>query len=1308
MAIGDFNGDGLPDIAWVDFSTSPSKLHILMATAGGDYTNAPDITFPVTTRPPECVVADFNKDGHQDLACTSAYEFTNNVDVYLGNGDGTFQTPVVTAVPFQDNGSYSIPLLMLAGDLNGDGYPDLIEGQGYGGQNEILLGDGKGGFTVASAVQSDINNGAVFAADVNADGIPDLLLSQGPEVELGTGGGKFGLVTNYSTLANYGANCVFHDMENSGHLDAVCGFVDSSDGDITGGSRLIILRGNPDGSFNTTPISTTQYGDQAYELDGFGTFLFPKAVYDANGDGIPDVLAYAADGTSVLLGQTGLTFAYPMHFATGYFASDFGLADYQFRVADMNGDGIPDVVSIAAHGIYISYGQSDGTLATAPAYEMGELLTAATVADFNGDGVPDVASTGEVPIHLSLGKGDGTFLAPTNLSNGTSSINFRGGWILHGDFNGDHKQDLVASDSTGAPWLLFGNGDGSFQPPIAITSASNNYFHNLRDAAAVDINGDGRTDLMNATVNSTGATLIANLSNGDGSFTSVTSTVPDDAIYNIPLPSFADFNKDGKLDAVYGGLTHLYTAQGNGDGTFTPGVALSIPALSGIATTNAIATATADFDGDGNADIAVLAVYGSTGSWNNTYYTAVWVYYGNGNGGFSTPVFAGSFDREYLNLTAVDLNRDGLADLVLGFSSAYATSLVDLAFGDNVAVVNSQPGRTFGAEMDYTAGYSTLVPIVTDLNGDGYPDIVVPNNGGASSELSGNSITVLLNSGAVTGPPSTTSLTCSPASITVFNTAALTATVISTSGTPTGSIAFTDNGAALATQSLLSGAANLTYTGLVVGTHTLTATFVPTGAFGASSASCTETVTTLPSTSVLSITPSTSTYGSPVTLNATVSPATPPGPSTPTGTVTFYNGSSAIGTATLAAGSASLTLSTLPGGTDNLTCTYSGSSIYSASSCNIVPLPVNAAPTALTLTSSNNPATALTAVTFTASLAANGKPVGAGDTITLSLNGQTFTLTTTANGSATYTINTLTPNTYPVTASFAGTSNLLASTGSLTEVVSPAPTTTTLTVSPNPAYATQTVNITAAVSAQGTSAQPTTGTVTFYDGATSLGTQSVSLVSTATPTISTLAVGTHPITAVFTPATDTFVTSTSPVVNEVILASGFTIALAPGSITMQRGASATAAIKLTSVGNFAGPLSLTYGTLPTNASASINPGSVTLSTGGTASSTLSLNTLLKSSGSVSDIPTRPGSRALPAVFAAFALLFVPLGWARRKNLTRLLSLALLALALQTTTGCTNAWYTAATVAPGTYQIPVIATDVNHNTQTATLTITITP
>ena len=1304
LAIGDFNGDGRPDIAWVDISTSPHVLHILLAQAGGEYLAAPSITFPTsTTSSEECLTADFNRDGHQDLVCSNAYEFSNSLNVFLGNGDGTFQAPINTSVPAQNNAGYVVPELFSVGDLNGDGFPDLIESEAEEAGLQVLLGRGDGTFKIGVVAQSGINNPPPFVADVNGDGKPDILLGLSPEVELGNGDGTFGAITQYG-VSPYPA-CMFHDIDGDGHLDAVCGSSFTL-------PSLTVLHGNADGTFNTAPIDTQSFSTTAAPA----TFMFPMAIYDANGDGVPDILAYAYDGASILLGQSGSSFTYPSHYAAGFMPFDELLPQYQFFVADMNVDGIPDVVSIATHGIYISYGVKDGSLATAPAYEVGHSLLNATVVDFNGDGIPDVAITGDASVELSLGKGDGSFAAYTALPNSNGGIQFSHGTIMHGDFDGDGKQDIIAvgtDNNASLPYLYLGHGDGTFATPAAVASLSL-YSSNLTDKASVDINHDGRTDIIVATTSFQGQYIVSNLSNGNGTFTSLSTAVPSDPdIYAVggyyfgpgfTTFTFGDFNGDGKLDVAYGSLTNAYVLNGHDDGSFdTVGVVLPIPPLNGTTSQGSLAITSADFDGDGNPDIAVLAEYSSTNTAFYTYNTAVWVYYGDGHGGFAAPVLAVALDRGYATLATADLNKDGLADLVLGYHNYYG-SLLDLAGGDGLAVVHAQVGRTFGQEIDYTAGDFSLTPFLADLNRDGYPDILVANNGGNSNDT-GNSVTVLLNSGIVVGLPTNTTLTCSPNPVSIYSTALLTTAVTSASGTPTGSIAFTDNGAALATQALVSGSANLTYTGLIAGTHTLTATYVPTGGFASSSASCSEVVNGLPTTSVLTVNPTTTTYGSPVTLAATVAPAAPPGPSTPAGVVTFYNGATVVGTGTLANGVASVVLSTLPGGSYNLSCVYGGSSIYAASNCNSVPVVISAAATTLSLISSSNPAPALSPVTFTARLLVNGQAAPAGNAITLSVNGQIVNLTTDATGSASFTISTLTPGSYPVTANFAATNSLLASSASLNEVVTAVPTNTLLSVTPNPAYFSQLVTMVATVAPQFPSAPVPSGSVTFVDGTTPLGTQAVTASGTATFTTSALAIGSHSITATFNSSSSVFVTSTSLVDDEVILPSGFTIAVLPTAITLAPGAAGTVAIQLASVGNFAGPLALTYGTLPANATAFISPATVTLTAGGTGFATLTLNTLLKASNTV---PAKPGSKELPVVFTAFVLLLVPFGFSRRNKLARFLGVALMVVALQGITGCTNAWYTASVVASGTYQLPVTATDVNHNSQTATVTVTVTP
>jgi hypothetical protein len=605
---------------------------------------------------------------------------------------------------------------------------------------------------------------------------------------------------------------------------------------------------------------------------------------------------------------------------------------------------------------------------------------------------------------------------------------------------------------------------------------------------------------------------------------------------------------------------------------------------------------------------------------------------------------------------------------------------------------------------------NTLATLTPDVNGNASFSIstlavgthlIVASYSGNSSYSSATANVVQVVEG---GSPTSTTLTCLPNPIDIFGTAQFAATVTSGNGTPTGSISFTDNGALLATQGLVGGTTSLTYTGMVAGMHNIIASYTPTGSFAASSATCSEVVNALPTTSILTVAPTTSTYGAPVTLTATVAPATPPGPSTPTGVVTFYNGAAVIGTGTLAGGVATLTDGSLAGGSYNLNCIYGGSSIYAASNCNSVPVTINAAPTTLTISSSNNPATYLTPVTFTVHLAANGQSAGAGNTIQLSIGGQVVALTTDATGSATYTIATLVPNSYPVVASSAGTNNLQASSASLTEVITAAPSFTILAGAPNPGDLNQPVTLTATVVAQSSSSQTSNvpvsgGNVTFFDGAMPLGMSPFSAAGTASLTASFSALGVHNLTAVYDGDAD-YLNSTSAVFAETIVAGNFSISATPGTASVYTGESAAIEVSVASLQGFNQPLALTCSGLPANATCSFSPASLPNGQGG---AKLVIQTAAPHDAEAASVS------ASAFVFGALTLLLLP-GWRHRRGFLAGLSAVLLAVGMAIgTSGCGAENPITGGTPPGTYEVSVTATTTGTGTtlaHSAVVTLTV--
>jgi Bacterial Ig-like domain (group 3)/Autotransporter beta-domain len=284
--------------------------------------------------------------------------------------------------------------------------------------------------------------------------------------------------------------------------------------------------------------------------------------------------------------------------------------------------------------------------------------------------------------------------------------------------------------------------------------------------------------------------------------------------------------------------------------------------------------------------------------------------------------------------------------------------------------------------------------------------------------------------------------------------------------------------------------------------------------------------------------PNPSVFGRSVTFTTTVTASS--GGGTPTGTVTFLDGGSSIGTATLSGGVATFTTSALAAGNHTITASYGGDSSFMGSNGSLTAQVVNKADTSTTITSSQNPSEFGQAVTFTATVSAvapgAGTPSG---TVTFLDGGSSIGTGTLSGGVATITTSALASGNHTITASYTGNGNFNGSAFGILQLVNTGNTTTAVTSSQNSSVFGQGVTFTATVSVVPPESGTPTGTVTFKDGATVLGTGTLNGSGQAQFSISTLAAGGHSITATY--AGDTkFAGSTSPVLTQSVGQGGTT------------------------------------------------------------------------------------------------------------------------------------------------------------------------
>jgi hypothetical protein len=362
------------------------------------------------------------------------------------------------------------------------------------------------------------------------------------------------------------------------------------------------------------------------------------------------------------------------------------------------------------------------------------------------------------------------------------------------------------------------------------------------------------------------------------------------------------------------------------------------------------------------------------------------------------------------------------------------------------------------------------------------------------------------------------------------------------SGMPTGTVIFLDGSTTLGTGTLNGGVASFSTSSLATGTHSITASYGASSSYAGSTSAVLSESIVIATTTTLSSSINPSTFGQSVTFTATVKASS--GTTTPTGTVTFLDGNTTLGSATLSNGKATFKTSTLAAGSHTITASYGGSSTFGTSLSAPLSQTVNQSQTTTKVTSSVDPSVFGQSVTFTITVSAvspgAGTPTGTVIIFAGGINEGSGKLTA---GKLIFKSSAFPTGSSNVTVNYSGDTNFSGSTSPvLVQTVNKDATTTKVKSSLNPSVFGQSVTFTATVTANSPGSGLATGTVTFMDGSVTLGTGTLNSSGQATFTTSSLAVGNHSITAVYT-GDNNFVTSTSTVLTQKVKAASAGVAL---------------------------------------------------------------------------------------------------------------------------------------------------------------------
>jgi hypothetical protein len=644
------------------------------------------------------LTADFNNDGHPDLATVDA---NGGVAVSLNDGSGRFGTPVMTAPSLTSLNALGV----VATDLNGDGFPDIVV-LTQNSQIVVLTNQKNGAFTQTATLtlpnasttqnlETGVFNFAFTAGITGNSKTADIIVEY---IVAPPSGQPVGVPVAPSTLYRV----TFLNDGAGGFSNAaqklVSTTVPTSSTLLPG--RLILADVNHDGKPDlVTGIGSSATYMASYMVDvamgnGDGTFAAPAANTVAT---VPGDKSPAPESPSLLLTSLSKN------------ASEL------------------DLLITLDNNVYYAAANGDGTYKTAvPTVQRGnfqsENIASIQVEDFDGDGLPDLFVSGAGELTSYPGNGDGTFgKAVSSVVTNARNPSYPG--VALADLDGDGKLDFVASSYQSQDVAFAkGLGDGKFiATPFLYTSTLPP--DSFAGSTALDANGDGKTDLVG--VNLEDGSLVTALTGAGGAFTYKVALPSSTTTYTYPQAVYGDFNGDGKPDLVVSlttvGTPNVYgagVALSNGDGTFQTPVPIQLP----VSLANGIyynAFAVGDLNGDGKLDLVFTYEGDSQGFYAKGTPGGYMVALGNGDGTFHEATLVPFGTTPYYVVLDHFHGSKAPLDLVIADVNDPQVSK------QQVTLFTGTGDGTFGPPTVLASGYYFFGLLSADFNKDGNPDLLI-------------------------------------------------------------------------------------------------------------------------------------------------------------------------------------------------------------------------------------------------------------------------------------------------------------------------------------------------------------------------------------------------------------------------------------------------------------------------------------------------------------------------------------------------------------------------------------------------------